>query len=669
MSRKHRIIAIVLAGAAAMAAVMIYAKFEERKFLSEGKVVIEEQDLAPANLGQLRYFTSQAAKYLDWKLKDLGGAGPKILEILDNLKKNKAFGPTPITLGQLEEAAKPFYDRLIAIGFNTTTDIKDRIGGDVTWTSSYPWNPLKSDAASNTTAQVGQLKFVFGFDLIKFQITDEISTRKDGLPDKWIVAHGLDPFDSYVASEDPDGDELSNLDEYRANTDPHNPDTDGDGVPDGMDAVPFDARFQFASQGVPQYATIDLGPGETVDTNEDYAVLIRNPATNGNVTTMAYHIWYQGTTSAVPSIDGKGNSYQWLTIGVNKLISGIMVSKDGKTARPARWKPGDASPTVLTADQVLFAMPDVDFQQPYGEVPVGPDHIYFGPEGIFYEAVYYLETGKVRYEEARLLLWDNRNRLRVMGDEFGNGPGDIPKTPPKQSILLASAPDTNLVYEMTGSTVPENGTGWRTTSITAQLLLNGKVVPGSEMVIERPDMVANLSLADLPQWSDAQNLTHPVIPDFFGNHTLYMDPGGNAALVAVDWPAAPEGKGVVKFKSLNASGVGITTDGKQWINGIIHDMSGLLSESDSKKFKMHVNKMDGDNGVVSGSIHFYSDDHAIANTTSRVAGPAQAATKKFDGVIPLTSSAPRCAPTYPAATKSVLPEMPGNRPKASRRAK
>jgi hypothetical protein len=200
MSRKHRIIAILFAGAAAMVAVFVYTKFEERKFISGKMTIIEEQDLTPANLGQLQYFTSQAAKYLDWKLKDIGGAGPQILQVLDNLQKDKAFGPTPITLGQLEEAAKPFYDRLIAIGFNTTTDIKDWIGGDEAWTSPYPWNALKSDAASNTTVQVGQLKFVFGFDPIKFQIADEISTRKDGLPDKWIVAHGLDPLRMAMAS-------------------------------------------------------------------------------------------------------------------------------------------------------------------------------------------------------------------------------------------------------------------------------------------------------------------------------------------------------------------------------------------------------------------------------------------------------------------------------------
>jgi hypothetical protein len=59
------------------------------------------------------------------------------------------------------------------------------------------------------------------------------STAGDGIPDDWKVAHGLDPSDPYVAMEDPDGDGLTNLEEYQAGTDPHNPDTDGDGLSDG----------------------------------------------------------------------------------------------------------------------------------------------------------------------------------------------------------------------------------------------------------------------------------------------------------------------------------------------------------------------------------------------------------------------------------------------------
>jgi hypothetical protein len=62
----------------------------------------------------------------------------------------------------------------------------------------------------------------------------------DGMPDSWEIAHGLDPFDPSDASQDPDRDALTNLDEFRAGTDPGNPDTDSDGWLDGEDADPLD---------------------------------------------------------------------------------------------------------------------------------------------------------------------------------------------------------------------------------------------------------------------------------------------------------------------------------------------------------------------------------------------------------------------------------------------
>src|SRR5437763_3153185 len=55
----------------------------------------------------------------------------------------------------------------------------------------------------------------------------------DGMPDDWEIAHGLNPDDPSDASLDPDGDGLTNLQEYQLGTDPHNKDSDGDGISDG----------------------------------------------------------------------------------------------------------------------------------------------------------------------------------------------------------------------------------------------------------------------------------------------------------------------------------------------------------------------------------------------------------------------------------------------------
>src|ERR1051326_777721 len=57
----------------------------------------------------------------------------------------------------------------------------------------------------------------------------------DGIPDAWKIAHHFDVNDPTVATQDPDGDGLTNLQEFQLGTDPNNPDTDGDGIPDGVE--------------------------------------------------------------------------------------------------------------------------------------------------------------------------------------------------------------------------------------------------------------------------------------------------------------------------------------------------------------------------------------------------------------------------------------------------
>ncbi len=89
-------------------------------------------------------------------------------------------------------------------------------------------------------------------------------TDGDGLPDGWEVSQVppevgqyplFDPTDPGDGSSDFDGDGLNNVGEYQHGTDPYNPDTDGDGLPDGWethnDFDPLDGTGDNGASGDP----------------------------------------------------------------------------------------------------------------------------------------------------------------------------------------------------------------------------------------------------------------------------------------------------------------------------------------------------------------------------------------------------------------------------------
>ena len=68
----------------------------------------------------------------------------------------------------------------------------------------------------------------------------------DSIPDWWEIYYGLNRLDNSDASLDLDGDGLSSLQEFLADTNPNNSDSDGDGVEDGLDFAPLDPNVQDA---------------------------------------------------------------------------------------------------------------------------------------------------------------------------------------------------------------------------------------------------------------------------------------------------------------------------------------------------------------------------------------------------------------------------------------
>jgi len=97
-------------------------------------------------------------------------------------------------------------------------------------------------------------------------LTAQIDSDGDGLLDTWELQYFGDL--TATATGDPDGDGMTNLAEQDAGLIPTNPDSDGDGVSDGIDPAPLTATFHDGNVG--PYG----GLNAAVDTG-DLVVLMR----------------------------------------------------------------------------------------------------------------------------------------------------------------------------------------------------------------------------------------------------------------------------------------------------------------------------------------------------------------------------------------------------------
>jgi hypothetical protein len=98
-------------------------------------------------------------------------------------------------------------------------------------------------------------------------------TSHGGIPDSWAIAHGLDPNDPNMPFEDPDHDGLTNLQEFQFGTDPHNPDTDGDGLTDGQEVLIYHTNPLVADtdgDGIPDGLEVQLGTDPLDPNSHDY---------------------------------------------------------------------------------------------------------------------------------------------------------------------------------------------------------------------------------------------------------------------------------------------------------------------------------------------------------------------------------------------------------------
>jgi len=207
----------------------------ETRILKEATVA---ENYAPLNLGQLKLVATKAKIHLAQELANIGISGPGFSNISDMVaaftprvdqsetEKTAARGANyaPANLGQLKAVAKPFYEFLILIGYDTKQNLRNHGAG--AWGFDYPWNTATPIAIEENyaPANLGQLKWVFCFDLAH----DE---NLDGEPDWW--------------GEDKDGDGMSNyyelVHQLQAIVSDGGGNFDGDGVINERDARPNNA--------------------------------------------------------------------------------------------------------------------------------------------------------------------------------------------------------------------------------------------------------------------------------------------------------------------------------------------------------------------------------------------------------------------------------------------
>jgi hypothetical protein len=122
---------------------------------------------APANLGQLKHVARQAKAYFDARL--LGGSGTAVPILVDGFVSGTTpdeieANYAPLNIGQLKAVAKPFYDRLLELGYDTKAHLIAH-GYPPDWAWDYPWNPGTPASENYAPANLGQLKLVFSFEI------------------------------------------------------------------------------------------------------------------------------------------------------------------------------------------------------------------------------------------------------------------------------------------------------------------------------------------------------------------------------------------------------------------------------------------------------------------------------------------------------------------------
>jgi len=270
-----------------------------------------QHNFAPLNQGQLWNLAAQAIQELDSQLATVGGANFSLADFSNGASPDYH---APANIGQLKHVSSHFFDRFAQVGFTPespgwpATLILNT--GPEDQAPNYPW--LRNVTPSNAhIANLGQAKQLFSWDLSNWAPSN-LDSDSDGLPDLWELQWFGDL--SLAADADPDGDGLSNYNEYITGTNPNsNADANANGIPDDWELFWSD---QFAVYPAKLTATLShqatttqtLYLNNPVAPDADYTITLSNHQAGDQV---AY--------SANDSLTGTA-SYSWTDISTTGTV-------------------------------------------------------------------------------------------------------------------------------------------------------------------------------------------------------------------------------------------------------------------------------------------------------------------------------------------------------------